>query len=142
MPNLTINGQSYFADAPPDTPLLWVIREDLRLTGTKYGCGVGLCGSCTVHIDGQAVRSCSIPVGSVEGTTHHHHRRPRFRQRSPGAAGLDRASGAAMRLLPIRPDHAGRCVACEEPDPTEQQIVDGMTGNCVVAPPIPASSAL
>ena len=44
MPNLTINGQSYFADAPPDTPLLWVIREDLRLTGTKYGCGVGLCG--------------------------------------------------------------------------------------------------
>jgi isoquinoline 1-oxidoreductase alpha subunit len=49
MPNLTINGQSYFADAPPDTPLLWVIREDLRLTGTKYGCGVGLCGRCTVH---------------------------------------------------------------------------------------------
>ena len=45
MPNLTINGQSYFADAPPDTPLLWVIREDLRLTGTKYGCGIGLCGS-------------------------------------------------------------------------------------------------
>src|SRR5260370_20882520 len=68
MPNLTINGQSYFDDAPPDTPLLWVIREDLRLTGTKYGCGVGLCGSCTVHIDGQAVRSCSVTVGSVEGS--------------------------------------------------------------------------
>jgi len=68
MPNLTINGQSYFADAPPDTPLLWVIREDLRLTGTKYGCGIGLCGSCTVHIDGQAVRSCSIPVSAVEGS--------------------------------------------------------------------------
>ena len=67
MPNLTINGQSYFADAPPDTPLLWVIREDLRLTGTKYGCGIGLCGSCTVHIDGQAMRSCSISVGAVEG---------------------------------------------------------------------------
>src|SRR5580692_1807809 len=65
MPNLTINGQSYFADAPPDTPLLWVIREDLRLTGTKYGCGVGLCGACTVHIDGQAVRSCSTPISAV-----------------------------------------------------------------------------
>jgi len=65
MPNLTINGQSFFADAPPDTPLLWVIREELRLTGTKYGCGIGLCGSCTVHIDGQAVRSCSITVGEV-----------------------------------------------------------------------------
>ena len=65
MPNLTINGQSYFADAPSDTPLLWVIREDLRLTGTKYGCGMGLCGSCTVHIDGHAVRSCAVTVGVV-----------------------------------------------------------------------------
>ena len=65
MPNLTINGQSYFADAPPDTPLLWVIREDLRLTGTKYGCGSGLCGSCTVHIDGRAERSCLVTVGEA-----------------------------------------------------------------------------
>ena len=117
MPNLTINGQSYFADAPPDTPLLWVIREDLRLTGTKYGCGVGLCGSCTVHIDGQAVRSCSVTVGAVEGCTDHDHRGPEPGQRPSGAAGLDRASGAAMRLLPVRPDHAGRGVAFEEPEP-------------------------
>ena len=113
MPNLTINGQSYFADAPPDTPLLWVIREDLRLTGTKYGCGIGLCGTCTVHIDGQAVRSCSIPVSAVEGASHHHHRGPEPGQRPPGAAGVDRAPGAAMRLLPVRPDHAGRGAACE-----------------------------
>jgi len=69
MPNLTINGQSYFADAPLDTPLLWVIREDLRLTGTKYGCGAGLCGSCTVHIDGEAVRSCLIALGEVQGVS-------------------------------------------------------------------------
>src|SRR6516164_7559491 len=68
MPNLTINGQSYFADAPPDTPLLWVIREDLRLTGTKFGCGSGLCGSCTVHIDGRAERSCLVTVGEAAGT--------------------------------------------------------------------------
>src|SRR6266571_2816836 len=58
MPNLTINGQSYFADAPPDSPLLWVIREDLRLTGTKYGCGIGLCGCCTVHVNGHEVPQC------------------------------------------------------------------------------------
>ena len=66
MSKLSINGQSYFTESPPDTPLLWVIREDLRLTGTKYGCGVGLCGSCTVHVNGQAVRSCMIKVGEVE----------------------------------------------------------------------------
>ena len=65
MPQLTINGQSFFADAPPDTPLLWVIREDLRLTGTRFGCGMGLCGSCTVHINGQPVRSCQIQLKDV-----------------------------------------------------------------------------
>ena len=67
MPNLTVNGQSFFADAPPDTPLLWVIREDLRLTGTKFGCGMGLCGACTVHIDGVATRSCSFPASAAAG---------------------------------------------------------------------------
>ena len=69
MPNLTINGQSFFADAPPDTPLLWVIREDLRLTGTKFGCGMGLCGACTVHLDGHAVRSCMVKLSEVEGVS-------------------------------------------------------------------------
>jgi isoquinoline 1-oxidoreductase alpha subunit len=67
MISLTINGQSHSIDVEPDTPLLWAIRENVGLTGTKYGCGVAQCGSCTVHIDGAAVRSCSIPVGSVAG---------------------------------------------------------------------------
>jgi len=67
MPTLNINGQSYFSDSPPDAPLLWVIREDLRLTGTKFGCGAGLCGSCTVHLNGQPVRSCQIKVSDAEG---------------------------------------------------------------------------
>jgi len=67
MPQLMINGQSYFSDSPPDTPLLWVIREELRLTGTKFGCGAGLCGSCTVHVNGDAVRSCLVKVSDVEG---------------------------------------------------------------------------
>jgi isoquinoline 1-oxidoreductase alpha subunit len=65
MPALTINGQSYFSDSPPDTPLLWVIREELRLTGTKFGCGIAMCGACTVHVDGTATRSCRVPVESV-----------------------------------------------------------------------------
>jgi isoquinoline 1-oxidoreductase alpha subunit len=66
MAKLTINGRLLDLDAPPETPLLWAIREHVGLTGTKYGCGVGQCGSCTVHIDGEAVRSCSITVGSLK----------------------------------------------------------------------------
>ena len=66
MPNLTVNGQVRTHDAEPDTPLLWVLREQLGLTGTKYGCGVAQCGACTVHIDGVPTRSCVRPVSSVE----------------------------------------------------------------------------
>ena len=129
MPNLTINGQSYFADAPPDAPLLWVIREDLRLTGTKYGCGIGMCGSCTVHVDGQAVRSCSVSVGSVEGkliTT---------------IEGLDPSNAHPVQQawIEYQVPQCGYCqsgqlmqaaaLLARNPRPTEQQIVDGMTGN-------------
>jgi isoquinoline 1-oxidoreductase alpha subunit len=67
MVKLTINGQSHDVDVEPDTPLLWVIRDTIGLTGTKYGCGIAQCGSCTVHIDGQAVRSCSLPVSDAAG---------------------------------------------------------------------------
>jgi aerobic-type carbon monoxide dehydrogenase small subunit (CoxS/CutS family) len=63
--NLVVNGKPYPVDIGPDTPLLWVLRDALGLTGTKFGCGMGLCGACTVHLDGEAVRSCQTPVGSV-----------------------------------------------------------------------------
>jgi len=62
---LVVNGEPRVVDVEPDTPLLWVLRDSLGLTGTKYGCGVGACGACTVHVDGAAVRSCGIPVSSV-----------------------------------------------------------------------------
>jgi isoquinoline 1-oxidoreductase alpha subunit len=62
---LTINGVAREVDAEPDTPLLWVIREQVGLTGTKYGCGVAQCGACTVHVDGVATRSCSLPISAV-----------------------------------------------------------------------------
>ena len=67
MPNVTlsINGQSRTIDVAPDVPLLWVLRDEVGLTGTKFGCGRGLCGACTVHLDGAAVRSCVTPVGTV-----------------------------------------------------------------------------
>jgi isoquinoline 1-oxidoreductase alpha subunit len=66
MARLTVNGQAFDVSADPNTPLLWVLREEIGLTGTKYGCGIAECGSCTVHIDGEAVRSCSVPLGSLK----------------------------------------------------------------------------
>lgn len=64
---LIVNGQPVNVDADPDTPLLWVIREQLGLTGTKYGCGIAACGACTVHVEGSAVRSCSFPLSAAQG---------------------------------------------------------------------------
>jgi isoquinoline 1-oxidoreductase alpha subunit len=129
MPNLTINGQSYFADAPSDTPLLWVIREDLRLTGTKYGCGIGACGACTVHVDGQAVRSCMVTVGELGGA------------RITTIEGLDPANAHPVQQAWIE-QQVPQCGYCQSGQimqaaallsansrPTDQQIVDGMTGN-------------
>ncbi|MEI7803992.1 MAG: (2Fe-2S)-binding protein [Hyphomicrobiales bacterium] len=67
MARLTVNGKNYDVDVEADTPLLWAIRENVGLTGTKYGCGIGQCGACTVHIDGVATRSCSVRVSQVTG---------------------------------------------------------------------------
>ena len=67
MARFTVNGKSTQVDVDPSTPLLWVLREQVGLTGTKYGCGIAQCGACTVHIDGTAVRSCVMPVSAVEG---------------------------------------------------------------------------
>jgi isoquinoline 1-oxidoreductase subunit alpha len=65
--SFTVNSTPANIDVAPDTPLLWVVREHLKLTGTKYGCGVGMCGACTVHLDGRAVRSCQTPMAAVTG---------------------------------------------------------------------------
>ena len=64
---LSVNGKSYEVDVEPDTPLLWVLRDAIGLTGTKYGCGIAQCGACTVHIDGAPTRSCQVPVGELGG---------------------------------------------------------------------------
>jgi isoquinoline 1-oxidoreductase alpha subunit len=67
MLQLNVNGRRYDADVEPDTPLLWVLRDNLGLTGTKFGCGAGLCGACSVHVDGQVMRSCMLAAGQVQG---------------------------------------------------------------------------
>ena len=112
MAKLGINGQTVDIDVEPDTPLLWVIRESIGLTGTKYGCGIAQCGACTVHIDGVATRSCGVPVSEAAGkqitTIEGLAQNGALHQ---GAAGLDRPRRAAMRLLPERHDHGGRGAA-------------------------------
>ena len=67
MADLTVNGRTHQVDPDPDTPLLWVLREWVGMTGTKYGCGIAQCGACTVHVDGIAMRSCSVPLSAVAG---------------------------------------------------------------------------
>ena len=111
MITLRINGKDFTYDGDPSVPLLWVLRDEAGLTGTKFGCGEALCGACTVHVDGQATRSCGMVVSdavgheivTIEGL--HPTRRP------SGAEGLARIERAAMRLLPGRTDHAGRRAA-------------------------------
>jgi isoquinoline 1-oxidoreductase alpha subunit len=129
MPTLKINGQSYFSDSPPDTPLLWVIREELRLTGTKYGCGIAQCGACTVHLDGQAVRSCAIKVGDVGDAA------------ITTIEGLHPSNSHPVQKawVAIQVPQCGYCqsgqimqaasLLANNPSPTDQEIVQGMNGN-------------
>ena len=106
--SLNVNGQPRRVDVDEDTPLLWVLRDSLGLTGTKFGCGIAACGACTVHINGTAARSCSIPAAAVQDqpiTTIEGHRLTAATSRTTG--GVDCSSGAAMRLLPVGNDHGG-----------------------------------
>ena len=108
MARFTVNGEAHDIDVDPTTPLLWVLREQVGLTGTKYGCGIAQCGACTVHVDGLAVRSCSLLVSDAEGkqitgTTHRQAAagssawRARFGTGSPPTARTDRPARAASR---------------------------------------------
>ena len=106
--NFKINGKAAQSDAPPQTPLLWVIREELKLTGTKFGCGTGLCGACMVHIDGKRAFSCQTQVSEVAGKAVTTIEGLSPDSSHPRAEGLARRAGAAMRLLPVRPDHERR----------------------------------
>ncbi len=130
MAQLSINGQSYFSDSPPDTPLLWVIREELQLTGTKFGCGIGMCGSCTVHVNGQPVRSCTVKVGDItDGSV------------ITTIEGLDPADAHPVQRAWIEHE-VPQCGYCQSgqimqaaallsvnPKPSSEEIVNHMNGN-------------
>jgi len=126
---LTINGQSATVDAPPDTPLLWVLRDVLNLHGTKYGCGIGACGACTVHLAGQAVRSCLTPISAavnqkittIEGLSPNgsHPLQVAWQQIDVPQCGYCQA-GQIMSAAALLSKH---------PRPTDDQIDSAMNGN-------------
>jgi len=127
--DLRVNGENRRVDIEPDTPLLWVLRDHLDLVGTKYGCGIAQCGACTVHLDGSAVRSCSVPVSSVGD-------RP-----VTTIEGLSPDGTHPVQRAWLEHDvpQCGYCQAGQimtaaalldrNPSPTDDQIVQGMSGN-------------
>jgi isoquinoline 1-oxidoreductase subunit alpha len=129
MANLLINGRVRRVDAAPDTPLLWVIRERLQLTGTKFGCGVAQCGACTVHLNGEAVRSCQVTVAQAAG------------KRITTIEGLHPQGQHPLQLAWIA-EQVPQCGYCQSgqimqaaallaknPKPTDADIVAAMSGN-------------
>jgi aerobic-type carbon monoxide dehydrogenase small subunit (CoxS/CutS family) len=127
--NLTVNGKQYHADVDPKMPLLWMLRDVLNLTGTKFGCGMGLCGACTVHLDGQNIRSCVTPVGSVgrkkvttiEGLSSggpHPVQRAWIAEQVPQCGYCQ--SGQIMQAAAL---------LAKNPQPNRSQIDEAMTGN-------------
>ena len=126
---LKVNGEVHRVDADPQIPLLWVLREDMQLTGTKFGCGIGACGACTVHIDGAPVRSCLMPVGSVAGkaittieglsaTGEHPLRRAWIQENVPQCGYCQ--SGQIM---------SAAALLASNPNPTDADIDRAMAGN-------------
>jgi isoquinoline 1-oxidoreductase subunit alpha len=127
MISLFVNGKMHTVDVPPDVPLLWVIRDHLKLTGTKFGCGEGLCGACTVHIDGKAQRSCSIRVGdaqgkkiqTIEGVAENHPVKQAWIAEQVPQCGYCQP-GQIMQAAALLKEH---------PKPSDSQIDSAMNGN-------------
>ncbi len=127
--SINVNGQQRSVDADPGTPLLWVIRDDLGLTGTKYGCGIAQCGACTVHVDGQTLRACTAPVSAVVG------------RKVTTIEGLSTKTALAVQKAWVDADVA-QCGYCQsgqimsavvllqdKPRPTDTDIDQAMAGN-------------
>lgn len=124
-----LNGKSISSESPPDTPLLWVIRDELKLKGTKFGCGIAQCGACTVHLDGTAIRSCATPVNAVENRS------------VTTIEGLDSREGKALQSAWVE-EQVPQCGYCQsgqimqaasllasKPNPDDKDINEAMNGN-------------
>jgi isoquinoline 1-oxidoreductase subunit alpha len=130
MANIIVNGTRHQIDVEPETPLLWVLREELGLTGTKFGCGIAQCGACTVHVDGQAIRSCSVTVRTVEN------------KQITTIEGLSRDSSHPVQQAWLA-EQVPQCGYCQSgqimatvaflktnPNPTDADIDAGLTNIC------------
>ena len=123
MVNLTVNGSKVSVDAPDDMPLLWVLRDILGMTGTKFGCGIAQCGACTVHVDSEATRSCVTPISQSPREDHDDRGSVAGLGPMPLQQRLAGHRSCAMRLLPIGPDHErGSAAARSIPQPTDEDI--------------------
>ncbi len=127
MATLTVNGRSHEVDADPSMPLLWVLRDLLELTGTKYGCGIAACGACTVHLDGQAVRSCSVPLSAAEGseitTIEGLANGPVFEEAWVAAQAPQCGYCQAGQIM------SAAALLASNPSPTDTEISEAMDGN-------------
>jgi isoquinoline 1-oxidoreductase subunit alpha len=129
MVNLTVNGKTRAYDGDPDMPLLWYVRDDLRLTGTRFGCGAGLCGACTVHVEGKAVRSCQTAMRTLEGKT----------VVTIDALSVNGAHPVQRAWVALNVPQCGYCqsgqimsaaaLLATTPNPSDQDIDRAMTGN-------------
>lgn len=127
--SINVNGTNHQVDVDPDTPILWVLRDHLKLVGTKYGCGVAMCGACTIHLDGNSIRSCSLPVSAVGD------------RKLTTIEGLSKNGDHPVQEAWIEHDVAqcGYCQAGQimtaaaflenNPDPTQEEIAKAMNGN-------------
>lgn len=124
-----LNGQAVSADSPADTPLLWVIRDELKLKGTKFGCGIAMCGACTIHLDGEATRSCILPLSAVSGRS------------VTTIEGLDSTQGQALQAAWVS-EQVPQCGYCQSgqimqaanllesnANPSDDDISAAMNGN-------------
>lgn len=129
MAEFTLNGEAVRSESPDDTPLLWVIRDEMKLKGTKFGCGIAQCGACTVHMDGAPVRSCSVPVSAAAGKA------------VTTIEGLDSPAGEALKnaWVETQVPQCGYCqsgqimqaanLLANNPSPSDEEIVTHMNGN-------------
>ena len=127
--SINVNGKKHQVDVDPDTPILWVLRDHLNLVGTKYGCGIAMCGACTIHVDNNPIRSCSLPISALEN------------QKITTIEGLSKNGDHPVQKAWIEHDVAqcGYCQAGQmmtasaflekNPNPTDAQIAEAMDGN-------------